>query len=87
MVTKVKRLYRDIAKNENKEIFKARQLKALLTQPIGKTLIYAGTYKNIQNVCSILNAEKKGKKTSLLTDFSEWLKINLNSATKCIVCC
>lgn len=76
VVTKVKRLYRDIAKNENKEIFKARQLKALLTQPIGKTLIYAGTYKNIQNVCSILNAEKKGKKTSLLTDFSEWLKIN-----------
>lgn len=76
VVTKVKRLYRDIAKNENKEIFKARQLKALLTQPIGKTLIYAGTYKNVQNVCSILNAEKKRKKTSLLTDFSEWLKIN-----------
>lgn len=79
VVTKVKRLYRNIVKNENKEIFKARQLKALLTQPIGKTLIYAGTYKNIQNVCSILNAEKKEKKTSLLTDFSEWLKINYGS--------
>lgn len=79
VVTKVKLLYRNIAKNENKEIFKARQLKALLTQPIGKTLIYAGTYKNIQNVCSILNAEKKEKKTSLLTDFSEWLKINYGS--------
>lgn len=79
VVTKVKRLYRNIARNEKKEIFKARHLKALLTQPIGKTLIYAGTYKNIQNVCSILNAEKKEKKTSLLTDFSEWLQINYGS--------
>ena len=76
VVTKVKRLYKNNTQNENKEKFKIRQLKELLTQPIGKTLIYAGTYKNIQKVCNILKAEKESKNTSLLANFSDWLKIN-----------
>lgn len=76
VVTKVKCLYKNNTQNENKEKFKIRQLKELLTQPIGKTLIYAGTYNNIQKVCNILKAEKETKNTSLLANFSDWLKIN-----------
>lgn len=76
VVTKAKALYTLRGQNEDKERFKSRRLRLLLKRPIGKTLIYAGTYKNIQNVCVILNGEKTSKETSLLTDFADWLKIN-----------
>ena len=76
VVTKASHLYRRRSQTEDKDGFKSRQLRLLLKRSIGKTLIYAGTYKNIQNVCSILNTEKTTKGTSLLTDFADWLRIN-----------
>lgn len=77
VVTKTKVLYNLQGSNKNNDKFKEQQLKSLLaSEPIGKTLIYAGTYDNIKTVCSILNTEKPFKASHLLTDFTDWLKIN-----------
>ena len=79
VVTMSSPLYRKKLRTDDKEEFKSRQLRVLLQQHIGKTLIYAGTYKNIQRVCGILNTEMSPKGTSLLTDFADWLRINYGS--------
>ena len=41
-----------------------------------KTLVYAGSYNNINKVSTILADNLPYKETSLLRDFNDWLKVN-----------
>lgn len=76
VVTNAEKIYLKKSNNFDNEEFKANELKRLCHENIGKTLIYAGTYKNIKNVCRLLCDELKPKNSQLLTMFSDWLSIN-----------
>ncbi len=63
-------LYSEIGKDEQK---KSEVLLNLLNTHSGKTLIYAGTYTNIQKLSTLLLTHRAPKANKLLTDFSRWL--------------
>lgn len=60
----------------NNKSFKKDRLLAILNQKRTKSLIYAGTYSNIDTIINILNDDLPTRKNELLNSFSEWLKIN-----------
>ncbi|CQD39687.1 DEAD/DEAH box helicase [Yersinia mollaretii] len=66
-------LYKQI--NED-EIKKCAALLDILSNTTGKTLIYAGTYKNIEKVTNLLLNDNSNKDSELLNDFSNWLGTN-----------
>lgn len=66
-------LYREIRNDENK---KSEALLNILTERHGKTLIYAGTYSNIDKVANLIIANMEPVDSPLLTSFQEWLTIN-----------
>lgn len=76
VVTRARRIYLRKPENVNKNIFKAKELKKLCHENIGKTLVYAGSYSNIATVCDLLNEELQPKNSQLLSSFSDWLRIN-----------
>nr|WP_281548568.1 DEAD/DEAH box helicase [Alistipes onderdonkii] len=70
-------IHKDYAQaNPNNKSFKRDRLLAILNQKRTKSLIYAGTYSNIDKIVDILQLELPVRKNDLLDSFSEWLKIN-----------
>ena len=68
-----RQLYREIGKDEEK---KTEMLIEILKSQDTKTLIYAGTYSNIDVLSNIINIRFEEKNSLLLNNFSKWLSKN-----------
>ncbi len=55
---------------------KCKALLEILSNTDGKTLIYAGTYKNIEIISNLILKTQSHSQPYLLNDFSNWLKTN-----------
>jgi hypothetical protein len=66
--------YKLVEKPDNE--FKKNHLLNILSQKDTKTLIYAGTFTNIDFIANVLNESTSDLDSSILNDFSEWLKTN-----------
>ncbi len=67
-------LYKKIGKDINK---KSEALINILKENEGKkTLIYAGAYFQIENVCNLIQTHFKPQETKLLNNFQKWLSVN-----------
>lgn len=76
-------LYNQISNNEEK----SEKLLEILSENTGKTLIYAGTYSNIDSLTFLFLDRYKPIKNELLESFEEWLSKNYDvnwSLTKLI---
>lgn len=82
VVTKAIKMYRKKPQNVDMDTFKKETLKQLVSQGIGKTLVYAGTYSNISNICDILNDSLPERNSEILNAFSEWIAKNYGSHYK-----
>lgn len=69
----VNELYQDIGKDEQK---KTELLIDILKSKETKSLIYAGTYSNIDTLSNIVNTNFEEKNIELLTNFANWLTKN-----------
>lgn len=69
----VKELYQEIGKDEEK---KTEKLIEILKAQDTKSLIYAGTYSNIDTLSNIINIRFDEKNSELLNNFSKWLSKN-----------
>lgn len=58
------------------EVKKSKALLDILSNTDGKTLIYAGTYKNIEKISNIVLKTQYRDQPHLLKEFSSWLKLN-----------
>lgn len=76
VITKSAKIYERLKEGENKDEFKKHYLVDILHKTKSKTLVYAGSYGNINKVAEILANSLTPKKTTLLEDFNDWLKIN-----------
>lgn len=66
----------EIGGNENK---KSQALVNILSKNHGKTLIYAGTYADIDRVSEIIKKNIKNSETPLLASFANWLERNYSA--------
>lgn len=66
-------LYKEIGKDETK---KSQELLRILDSTTGKTLIYAGTYTNIEKLSTLILSNRNKQNTKLLINFSNWLAKN-----------
>ncbi|MEE5083043.1 DEAD/DEAH box helicase [Pseudomonas alliivorans] len=66
-------LYKEIGKDETK---KSQELLRILDSTTGKTLIYAGTYTNIEKLSTLILSNRNKQNTKLLSNFSKWLAKN-----------
>lgn len=66
-------LYKDINKDAKK---KNDALLQILGKQGAKSLIYAGTYSNVDSVATLLIENTERKQSELLSDFSAWLATN-----------
>lgn len=66
-------LLEEVGKNEE---LKSSKLLEIITEKNTKTLIYAGTYANIERLSTLLLGNIQPKETKLLDDFSQWLSEN-----------
>lgn len=56
--------------------FKRKELISILQKDSGKTLIYAGTYSNINDVAETVKANIQPLGREILENFDDWIKIN-----------
>lgn len=66
-------LSKEIKEDDTK---KSKALLEILSNTNGKTLIYAGTYKNIKKITNLVLRTQSDHEPYLLKAFSNWLKIN-----------
>lgn len=66
-------LYKQIKKDAQR---KNEVLIEILTQHEAKSLIYAGTYSNVERVSTLLLEETEAVHSDVLSDFSDWLAKN-----------
>lgn len=84
VITKAAKIYEKRRSDENVDEFKKNNLVNILQNNTAKTLVYAGSYNNINKVSTILADNLPYKETSLLRDFNDWLKVNYgNSFSLC----
>ena len=76
VITKAAKIYEKRRNDENVDEFKKNYLVNILQNNTTKTLVYAGSYNNINKVSTILADNLPYKETSLLRDFNDWLKVN-----------
>lgn len=76
VITKAAKIYEKRRNDENVDEFKKNYLINILQNNTAKTLVYAGSYNNINKVSTILADNLPYKETSLLRDFNDWLKVN-----------
>lgn len=69
----INELYQNIGKDEEK---KTELLIDILKSKDTKSLIYAGTYSNIDTLSNIINTRFEEKNDELLTNFANWLSKN-----------
>lgn len=87
VITKAAKIYDKRRNGENIDEFKESNLVNILQNNKSKTLIYAGSYNGINKVSDILIKNLPFKETSLLNDFSNWLKVNYGDAfSLCQLC-
>jgi hypothetical protein len=72
-------LYKDIMEDDKK---KGDALLKILSNTEGKTLIYAGTYKNIEKISNLVLETQPVHDPYLLKEFSNWLKLNYDPQWK-----
>ncbi|MCA5006133.1 DEAD/DEAH box helicase [Sphingobacterium bovistauri] len=68
-------LYKEINSNEEK----SEALLNILDNNTGKTLIYAGTYSNIDSLTNLFLTTNSPTKSEILNQFSDWLSKNYDS--------
>lgn len=76
VITKAAKIYEKRRNEENVDEFKKNYLVNILQNNTSKTLVYAGSYNNINKVSTILADNLPYKETSLLRDFNDWVKVN-----------
>ncbi len=76
VITKAAKIYEKRRNDENVDEFKKNYLVNILQNNTAKTLVYAGSYNNINKVSTILADNLPYKEPSLLRDFNDWLKVN-----------
>lgn len=76
VITKAAKIYEKRRNDENVDEFKKNDLVNILQNNTSKTLVYAGSYNNINKVSTILADNLPYKETSLLKDFNDWVKVN-----------
>lgn len=76
VITKAAKIYEKRRSDENVDEFKKNNLVNILQNNTAKTLVYAGSYNNINKVSTILADNLPYKETSLIRDFNDWLKVN-----------
>lgn len=76
VITKAVKIYKKRRNDENVDEFKKNYLVNILQNNTSKTLVYAGSYNNINKVSTILADNLPYKETSLLRDFNDWVKVN-----------
>lgn len=76
VITKAAKIYEKRRNGENTDEFKKNHLINILQNSTSKTLIYAGSYNNINKVSNILAGNLPKKETLLLKNFNDWLKVN-----------
>lgn len=76
VITKAVKIYEKRRNDENVDEFKKNYLVNILQNNTSKTLVYAGSYNNINKVSTILADNLPYKETSLLRDFNDWVKVN-----------
>lgn len=75
----------DLYKKINKDLeLKSKYLLEILNIKKTKTLIYAGTYADIDRVSDILIENIQPTNSELLNDFADWLTVNYNKDWKLI---
>lgn len=76
VITKSAKIYERLKEGENRDEFKKHYLVDILHKTKSKTLVYAGSYGNINKVADILANSLTLKNTTLLKIFNDWLKVN-----------
>lgn len=61
---------------KNDEMLKSKYLLDILERREAKTLVYAGTFTNIDSLSTLLLTSIQEKQDALLKDFSNWLGVN-----------
>ena len=74
--SEIHNVYENYRKDTTAGKFKADHLLDILSKKETKSLIYAGTFNNIDHITNILNENLPEKNDPILNDFSDWLKIN-----------
>jgi hypothetical protein len=69
----------DLSSELQDEPSKSRALLGILNEGSGKTLIYAGTYSNINRLETLLLTSLQSKERPLLSQFESWLAKNYDS--------
>ena len=74
--SEIHNIYTDSGTNRPDEKFKADRLIEILKQKDAKSLIYAGTFNNIDYITNVLNENLIDKNDIILNSFSDWLRLN-----------
>jgi len=80
VITETTKIYEKRKNNENVNNFKKSHLINILQNNTSKTLVYAGSYNNINKVRNILVDNLSKKETPLLRNFNDWLKVNYGAS-------
>jgi hypothetical protein len=72
--SEVHKCYEDITTAD--EVWKGHKLLEIINTQKTKSLIYAGTYQNIEKIATILNENLPNKNSNILISFSDWIKTN-----------
>lgn len=75
------KLYENYAdlKGQDLDVEKSRLLVKIIEKHPRKTLVYAGTYKEISKIANLLISKRPSTDSKLLRDFSAWLAKNYSS--------
>lgn len=76
VITMASKVYEKMGIDENKNDFKATKLLDFLRKHKTKTLVYAGSYDNINTISKLLTNNMPNKENDLLNNFYDWLRIN-----------
>lgn len=76
VITMASKVYEKMGIDENKNDFKATKLLDILRKHKTKTLVYAGSYDNINTISKLLTNNMPNKENDLLNNFYDWLRIN-----------
>lgn len=76
VITMASKVYEKMGTDEDKNDFKATKLLDILKRHKSKTLVYAGSYDNIDTISKLLVNNMPSKENELLNSFSDWLRIN-----------
>ena len=74
VITESHKIYENKNKNEDSKQFKQKHLLDILKNTQSKTLVYAGSYNNINHISHILIENLPNRESTLLNEFNDWLQ-------------